>query len=58
MSVMLLGEYASELQDACTLSQPIDEDNDFPKISSAIFLGAQESRLNLRRTQRMLAGHI
>src|SRR5260370_8223662 len=33
---VLLGEYAGELQDACSLSAPIDEDHDFPELSSAL----------------------
>jgi hypothetical protein len=33
---MLLGECASELQDACSLGLPIDEDDNFPELSPAL----------------------
>jgi len=33
---VLLGEYAGELEDACSLGPPIDEDHDFRELSNAL----------------------
>ncbi len=53
---VFLGEHASELQDACRLGVPIDEDDDFPKLGSAL-LSAQDGRFRQPRPRRLIAGH-
>jgi len=52
---MLLGEYAGELQDARSLGTSIDENYDFPQLSSAL-VNAQGSTL-WWRPRRSLVGH-
>src|SRR6202022_4541381 len=49
-------EYAGELQDACRLGVPIDEDDDFPELSTAL-VSVQGGLLRQGRRRRLLAGH-
>src|SRR5882762_5932512 len=55
LRAVLLGEYAGELEDACSLGPPIDEDHDFREFSNAL-VSPQECRL-VRLIPRRLLGH-